>query len=315
MIKVAVDAMGGDFAPKVAIEGAIQARKEMGADTAIILFGQEEIIKPALAGFGISESLIPVVHAPEVIGMEEHGTSAIKSKQESSIVKGIGAVAQGKVDVFASAGNTGAVMVGSVFILKPIDGVLRPGIAGFLPKEKGNTYRITLDVGANAECKPEVLAQFAEIGSIVTKQLYKISNPRVGLMSLGTEEGKGTTITQAAYNLIKDNKRVNFVGNIEGRNVFDDTCDVIVCDGYVGNVMLKMGESIYPFLKSRGFVDEFVELFNWENVGGSPIVGINGNIVIGHGASNAKAIKNMIKVSADLAKADLVNQIKNSLGK
>lgn len=315
MIKIAVDAMGGDFAPKVAIEGAIQARKELGSDVAIILFGQEEIIKPVLASYGMSESIIPIVHADEVIGMEEHATSAIKSKQNSSIVKGIGAVAQGKVDVFASAGNTGAMMVGSVFILKTIEGVLRPGIAGFLPKEKGNCYRITLDVGANAECKPEVLAQFAEIGSIITKHLYKIDSPRVGLMNLGTEEGKGNTITQAAYSLIKENNRVNFIGNIEGRNVFDDTCDVIISDGFVGNVMLKMGESIYPFLKARGFVDEFVELFNWENVGGSPIVGINGNVVIGHGASNAKAIKNMIKVSLDLAKADLVNQIKNSLGK
>ncbi len=315
MIKIAVDAMGGDFAPKVAIEGAIQARKEMGSDIAIILIGQEEIIKPTLSSFGISESIIPVIHAPEVIGMEEHGTNAIRSKQESSIVKGIGAVAQGKVDVFASAGNTGAMMVGSVFILKTIEGVLRPGIAGFLPKEKSNSYRITLDVGANAECKPEVLAQFAEIGSIVTKHLYGIATPRVGLMSLGTEEGKGNTTTQSAYSLIKENARVNFVGNIEGRNVFDDTCDVIICDGFVGNVMLKMGESIYPFLKSRGFVDDFVELFNWENVGGSPIVGINGNIVIGHGASTSKAIKNMIRVSADLAKADLVNQIKISLGK
>lgn len=315
MIKVALDAMGGDFAPKVAIEGAIQARKEHGSDVAIVLVGQEDIIKSGLASYGVPDSLFPIVHAPEVIEMGEHATQAIKSKQESSIVKGIGAVAQGKVDVFASAGNTGAMMVGSVFILKTIEGVLRPGIAGFLPKAKGNQYRITLDVGANAECKPEVLAQFAEIGSIVTKHLFKIANPRVGLMSLGTEEGKGTTITQAAFPLIKENPRVNFIGNIEGRNVFDDTCDVIICDGYVGNVMLKMGESIYPFLKERGFVDEFVELFNWENVGGSPIVGINGNIVIGHGASTAYAIKNMIKFSVDLAKADLVNQIKNSLGK
>lgn len=310
-MKIAVDAMGGDYAPKVVIEGALDAKKELGSSAAIILVGKQDDIVACLNAAGAPADSFYIVHASEVVGMEEHGTNAIKAKQDSSIVKGIGMVMQGKADVFASAGNTGAMMVGAVFMLKPIEGILRPGIAGFLPREKGG-YKIAIDVGANAECKPEVLAQFAELGSVVSRHLYNIPNPKVGLMSLGTEEGKGTTVTQAAFSLIKSNEKVNFVGNIEGRNVFDEMVDVIVCDGYVGNVMLKMGESIYPYLKKRGFVDDFVELFNWENVGGSPIVGINGNIIIGHGASSAYAIKNMIKLSADIVKSDLTNNIKKS---
>lgn len=313
-MKIAVDAMGGDYAPKVVIEGALEAKKELSSDATIILVGRQDDIVSCLSSFGADPSTFPIVHAPEVIEMGEHATESVQAKQESSIVKGVGMVAMGKADAFASAGNTGAAMVASVFILKRIEGVLRPGIAGFLPKAKGG-YGITLDVGANADCKPEVLAQFAELGSIVSKHLYNIENPKVGLMSLGTEEGKGTVNTLAAFPLIQANPKVNFVGNIEGRNVFDDSVDVIVCDGFTGNVMLKMGESIYPYLKQRGFVDEFVELFNWENVGGSPIVGINGNIIIGHGASNAKAIKNMIKLSVQIVKSDLTNQIKASLTK
>jgi phosphate acyltransferase len=310
-MRIAVDAMGGDFAPKAVVEGALQAQKEISSDAKIILVGIQDDILSCLDALGASPESFPIVHASEVVTMEEHGTKAIQAKQDSSIVKGIGMVKQGKADVFASAGNTGAVMVGAVFMLKPIEGVLRPGIAGFLPKEKGG-YGITMDVGANADVKPEFLGQFAQLGAIVSRHLYKIDNPRVGLMSLGTEDGKGTVTTLSAFQIIKDNPKVNFVGNIEGRNVFDDTVDVIVCDGYVGNVMLKMGESIYPFLKKRGFVDDFVELFNWENVGGSPIVGINGNVIIGHGASSAYAIKNMIKLSKQIVDSDLTNQIKQS---
>lgn len=311
-MKIAIDAMGGDYAPKAVVEGALDAKKELSSDVRIILVGRQDDITSCLSAAGAPIDSFMIVHASEVVGMDEHGTSAIKAKQDSSIVKGIGMVMQGKVDAFASAGNTGAMMVGSVFMLKPIEGVLRPGIAGFLPREKGG-YKIAVDVGANAECKPEVLAQFAELGSIVSKHLYKIETPKVGLMSLGTEDAKGTTNTLAAFQLIKSNPKINFVGNIEGRNVFDEAVDVIVCDGYVGNVMLKMGESIYPYMQKRGFVDDFVELFNWENVGGSPIVGINGNIIIGHGASSAYAIKNMIKLSIDIVKSDLTNEIKKSL--
>ncbi|MDX2188288.1 MAG: phosphate acyltransferase PlsX [Bacteroidota bacterium] len=311
-MKIALDAMGGDYAPKAVIEGALEAKKELASNSTIILLGRKDDIVSTLSSLGASPDSFPIVHTNDVIEMGEHATKAIQTKQDSSIVKGVGMLAQGHADVFASAGNTGAAMVASVFILKPIEGVLRPGIAGFLPKAKGG-YGITLDVGANADCKPEVLAQFAEIGTYVSRYLYNIPSPRVGLMSLGTEEGKGTVTTLAAFPLIKSNDKVNFVGNIEGRNVFDDTVDVIICDGYVGNVMLKMGESIYPYMKERGFVDDFVELFNWENVGGSPIVGVNGNVIIGHGASNAKAIKNMIKLSVQYVESDLTNKIRNAL--
>lgn len=310
-MKIAVDAMGGDFAPKVAVEGAVLAKQNLPQDCEIILLGPEETITSLLTSLGADRSLFHIHHSPQVIEMAENPTKAFQQKQDSSIANGFKLLAMGKADAFCSAGNTGAMMVGSIFTIKPVKGVLRPVIAGFFPQFTGR-YGIIVDVGANADCKPEMLAQFAELGSLFVKYFYGIDNPKVGIMSLGEEDEKGTITTLAAFKLIKETGKVNFVGNLEGRDVMTGKADVIVCDGYIGNVMLKLGESMYPMLKQRGFVDDFIEMFNWENMGGSPILGANGNVIIGHGSSSAYAIKNMILSSKKLVESGLSNKIREA---
>jgi glycerol-3-phosphate acyltransferase PlsX len=201
-----------------------------------------------------------------------------------------------------------------MFTIKPIEGVLRPGIAGFIPQVSGR-YGVLMDVGANTDCKPEVLVQFAEMASIFATDLYNIDRPRVGLINVGEEEQKGSLLTQAAYQLLKVNPNINFVGNLEGRDIYSDKVDVMVCDGFVGNVILKSSEGIYPLLKQRNFTDSFIDMFHWETVGGSPILGVNGDVVIGHGSSGLLAIKNMILLSQNLAKSEISKKIKNAYSK
>ena len=313
-MKIAVDAMGGDYAPKVAVEGALLASKELAPDDSIVLIGIEEQVRSLLSSLGTIPHNITLVHASEVIGMDEHPTKAVPQKKDSSIVKGYQLLATQNVDVFCSAGNTGAMLVGAMFTIKAIDGVLRPGIAGFLPKETGR-YSILMDVGANTDCKPEILAQFGEMASIFASDLYGIPTPRVGLINVGEEEQKGSILTAAAYQVLKANPNIHFVGNIEGRDIYGDKSDVMICDGFVGNVILKAAEAIYPLMKKRQFVDDFVQMFHWEAVGGSPILGVNGNVVIGHGSSSAIAIKNMILLSEKIAKSGVSTKIKNAFSK
>lgn len=311
MIKIGVDAMGGDFAPDEVIKGALLAAKELSSGSRLVLIGDENAIRESFAKQGQNPSDFDIIHADEYIGMHEHPTKAISSKPNSTIMVGYKALATKKLDVFCSAGNTGAMMVGAMFTIKPIEKILRPGIAGFIPKVN-NKYGVLVDVGANAECKPEVLQQFAELGSLYYQHVFNASNVRVGLLSLGEEEEKGTQVIQATHQLLKNNKNINFIGNIEGRDIFLDKADVIVCDGYVGNVILKMAESLYPILHEKGYHDEFVDLFNWKNVGGSPILGVNGNVVIGHGSSDAFAIKNMILQSEKMANSEIIQKIKEA---
>ena len=306
--------MGGDYAPKVAVEGALLASKELAGDDSIVLIGIEEQVKSVLSSLGGTPSNVQVIHASEVIGMEESPTKAVPQKKDSSIVKGYLLLKGQEVDVFCSAGNTGAMLVGAMFTIKPIEGVLRPGIAGFLPKETGR-YSILMDVGANTDCKPEILEQFGEMASIFASDLYGIPVPRVGLINVGEEEQKGSLLTSAAHQLLKANTNIHFVGNIEGRDVYGDKADVMICDGFVGNVILKSAEAIYPLMKKRNFVDDFVEMFHWEAVGGSPILGVNGNVVIGHGSSSAMAIKNMILLSEKIAKSGVSSKMKNAFSK
>lgn len=309
-MNIALDAMGGDYAPSSIIEGAVIARKEvLPADFNLMLVGKEDIIKSELERLGGNPDDFIIVHASEVVEMAEHPTKAISQKRDSSIFKGFGLLMQGKADVFCSAGNTGAMLVGSMFTIKSIEGVIRPGIAGFFPKDSGR-YGTIVDVGANADCKPDVLNQFAEMGYVYHKNIFGVENPTVGLLSLGTEETKGTLLTQAAFQLLKLNSNINFIGNIEGRDIMSDKVDVIVCDGYTGNVVLKLGESMYPLLEKRGFVDNFVELFNHQNVGGSPILGVNGNVIIAHGDSNPKAIKNLLNLAVQTVQSNITEKIK-----
>lgn len=310
-MRLALDAMGGDFAPKAIIEGAILASDSLPSDAEIILIGNEKVIREHLSQLEGNKSRIQIVHADEVITMAEHPTKAFSQKPNSSISIGFQLLKQKEVDAFCSAGNTGAMLVGSMFSIKTIEGILRPGIAGFMPQESGR-FSIIIDVGANADCKPEMLAQFAVIGSLYAKYIYGIESPKVGLMNLGAEEEKGTILTLAAHQLIKQIDSINFVGNLEGRDLFDSKADVIVCDGYTGNIILKMGETFYDLVSKRGFEDKFFNMFNYEEVGGSPILGVNGNVIIGHGISSPKAIKNMMHQAYDLTKAEISDKIKNA---
>ncbi len=292
-MRIALDAMGGDYAPEAVVKGAILAAKQLEKDDVILLIGIEDVIKPLLSQENYTGNNIKIVHASQVIEMGEHPTKALAQKTDSSIAVGYGLLKLQKADAFCSAGNTGAMLVGAMFSVKAIEGILRPSIGGLVPKLNGG-FGIMLDVGANADCKPEVLEQFGEIGSIYAKYVLEIPNPKVGLMNLGEEEGKGTVVTQAAHQRLKANSTINFIGNIEGRDLFNDKADVIVCDGYTGNIILKMAENIYDILNEKNMHDPFFDKFNYEAVGGSPILGINGNAVIGHGVSSPKAICNMV---------------------
>ncbi len=310
-MKIALDAMGGDFAPQAIVEGAVLAKKEVLKDEAeLVLIGREEEIKSQLDALGAAHSDFTIVHASEVIDMAEHPTKAISQKQDSSIHHGYALLKQQKVDAFCSAGNTGAMLVGAMFTIKAIQGIIRPGIAGFYPKTHGR-YGIVLDVGANADCKPDVLGQFADLGSIYYKNIFNVDKPKVGLLNLGEEETKGTLLTLAAYQLLKLNKHINFIGNVEGRDILTDKADVIICDGFTGNVVLKLGESFWDTMSERNLVDDFVKMFNYESVGGSPILGVNGNVIIGHGVSSPQAIKNLMNLAVQTVKSDVCEKIKS----
>ncbi|HET6569750.1 MAG TPA: phosphate acyltransferase PlsX, partial [Rhodothermales bacterium] len=243
-IRVAVDAMGGDRAPSVVIEGAVRAVQSAAEPIEILLFGPEDALRQAAetAGVTLDPSFIQVVNAPDVIGMGESPTAAVKGKPRSSIHLGLGAVKAGKADAFVSAGNTGAVMAASLFILGRLPGVARPSVIGYYPTVQ--SFCILLDAGTNVDCKPEHLLQFAQMGTIYARNMLKRDNPVVALMNIGEEPGKGNEQVKAAFDLLAGSPDVNFRGNIEGRDVLEHAADVIICDGFVGNIMLKLGESV-----------------------------------------------------------------------
>ncbi|WAC11370.1 phosphate acyltransferase PlsX [Dyadobacter pollutisoli] len=292
-MKIAVDAMGGDLAPQAIVEGVIQAASELPSEARIVLIGRESVIWEIFNQNNFTPTNVDVVHAEDVIEMGEHPTKALSQKPNSSIGVGFKLLKEKEVDIFCSAGNTGAMHVGALFSIKAIEGIIRPAIAGFVP-QVGGGYSIMLDIGANADCKPEVLAQFGEIGSIFAQYTFQIDRPRVALMNIGEEEQKGSLTSQATYPLLKQNKRINFIGNIEGKDLFTNKADVIVTDGFTGNILFKLGESLYEISKKRGFQDDFIDQTNYESIGGSSIIGVNGNVMIAHGISSPLAIKNMI---------------------
>ncbi len=310
-MKIGLDILGGDYAPNSTILGAIAAQKELSEDQRIVLFGNEEETKRLIKEAGSDPSLFDYVHAPDNIGMGEHPTKAITQKPNSSISKGFEALKNKEVDSFASAGNTGAMLVGSMFSVKTIPGVLRPAIATNVPKLKAGTG-ILLDVGANADCKPEMLNQFAILGSLFTEYVHGIKNPKVGLLNIGEEEEKGNMLTTSTYPLLKQNSKINFIGNSEGRDLFSDQADVYVCDGYTGNVVLKLAESFYVVTLKKGFKDDFFDRFNYERYGGSPILGVNAPVIIGHGISTPEAIKNMVLLSKDMVESGVIDKIKSA---
>lgn len=308
-MNIAIDVMGGDYAPEAVIDGIIESIDLLTNGETILAIGPQDTINNLFKSRNFSSSQVRVIHAEQVIEMGEHPTKALSQKPNSSIGIGFSLLKEGKADVFASAGNTGAMMVGSLFSVKTINGIQRPAIAGFVPQVDGR-YAIMLDIGANADCKPEMLAQWAELGSIYFESTTGQTDPRVGLMNIGEEEQKGSILAQGTHALLKENSNINFIGNIEGKDLFRNKADVIVTDGFTGNIVLKMGESIYNIMKEQGMMNDFVENTNYENYGGSPIIGINGNVIIAHGASSPKAIKNMIKLCKSVVDSNVCQKIK-----
>jgi glycerol-3-phosphate acyltransferase PlsX len=311
-MKIGIDIMGGDFAPKNTVYGSILAKNELSNDCLIVLFGKESDILSELKKHSVSPNQFEIVDCTQVIEMAEHPTKAFKSKPNSSIAKGFSYLAEGKIDGFASAGNTGAMFVGGYYTVKAIGGILRPAISTLIPREDGGVT-VLLDVGANADCKADVLYQFGILGSLFSEHVCGIQNPKVSLLNVGEEKTKGNMLTQATYVMMENNVDYNFVGNIEGRDLFDSDVDVIVCDGFTGNIVLKEAEAFYKLLKKRAMEDDYFNRFNYENYGGTPILGLNKTVIIGHGISNEIAIKNMIKLTKDVVEADLANKIKNNL--
>ena len=310
-MKIGLDIMGGDHAPHSTLHGALLASEQLGADEKIVLIGDSNVAKEILQQNNAELALFEFIHADDQIAMNEHATKAIRKKPNNSISVGFEALKNGEIDVFSSAGNSGAMLVGSMFSVGPIKGVIRPCITSVLPKENGSVGLI-LDVGVNADCKPDVLFQFAILGSLFAENVYGLKNPKVGLLNIGEEKGKGNLLTQAAYHLLEDNDDINFIGNVEGRDLFNEKADVIVCDGFTGNVVLKQAESFFTILAKRNLLDNYFKRFNYENYGGTPVLGVSGNVLIGHGISNDKAIKNMILLGKDLIHSNLTKKIKTA---
>lgn len=311
-MNIGIDMMGGDFAPLEAVKGALQFLEDSPENVHLFLIGDESKLEPLLVEYAVPRNRIRIVHADQVIDMHEHPTKALKEKQKSSIAIGFHLLATGKTDAFISAGNTGAMLVGALFSLKALEGVLRPTISTIIPKENGQTG-LLLDVGLNADCKPEQLNQFAVMGSVYAKLMLGIDNPRVGLMNVGEEEGKGNLLAQATYPLLKANQHIYFIGNVEGRDVLVDKADVMVCEGFTGNIILKLAESLYEISHRNNIGGEYFSRFNFENYGGTPVLGVAKPVIIGHGISQAKAFKNMIGVAEKMIEKNVLGIMREEL--
>lgn len=309
-MKIGIDTMGGDLAPEEVLKGIADFFGESNAH--VVLVGDEEKINATRSPFSLPQEKFSIVHAPEVIGMHEHPTKALKEKKQSSIAVGFHLLATEKIDAFISAGNTGAMLVGSLYALKPVEGVLRPTISSLLPKENGSVG-LLLDVGLNSDCKPEQLNQFAIMGSVYSQHILGIASPRVALLNIGEEEGKGNLLAQGTYPLLKENSRINFVGNIEGRDIFMDNADVVVCDGFTGNIILKLAESLFGITQRQGIDHEYFQRFNFENYGGTPVLGVSKPVIIGHGISKGKAFKNMLLLAQKMIEKDMMQKLQSEL--
>ncbi len=308
-MNIGLDMMGGDFAPLEAVKGLALFFAKTNTDIHFTLIGEEIAIKDLLHQHQVPLTNIELVHAGQAIGMHEHPTRALKEKPTSSIALGFKLLATGKIDAFISAGNTGAMLVGALFSIKAIEGVTRPTIGAYIPREDGS-LGLLVDAGANADCKPENLSQFATLGSLFVEHILGINNPKVGLINIGEEEGKGNLLAQAAYPLLKENEHINFIGNIEGRDILLSKADVMVCEGFTGNVVLKLAESVYDIIQRRGIEDEHFDRFNFEMYGGVPVLGVAKPVIIGHGISKDLAFKNMISIAQRMLETDLMQKMK-----
>jgi len=329
MITIAVDAMGGDHAPRAEIEGALLAAREFAVR--VLLVGQESVVKHELARHAGRRGLaIEIVHASDVITMQDSPTQAFRKKRDSSVHVAARLVRDAKAEGFVSAGNTGAVMATARFVLGTLPSVDRPALAAPFPNSK-ESVSVLLDVGANVDSRPEHLEQFAVMGEIYYRALFGTRRPRVALLSIGEEEGKGNELTREAAGRLK-RLPLHFVGNVEGRHVFEGEVDVIVCDGFIGNVALKIGEGLVEhigvmlkkaltstlasqvgYVLSRRAYQQVKRRLDYSEYGGAPLLGVRGITVIGHGRSNANAIKNAIRVAAELARSRLNEKIEQEL--
>lgn len=311
-MNIGLDIMGGDYAPESIMKGAVLARDVLPATDTIYLFGPEDVIVDHLRQMKVSADGFQIVKTTQIIGMGEQPTRAITQKTDSGIAKGFQYLKKNKIDSFASAGNTGAMLVGAIYSVNVVQGIIRPATTSVLPKENGG-IGVLIDVGTNPDSKPDVMHQFGILGSVYARYVYGIENPKVGLLNIGTEEEKGNLLTQSAYRIMKDTNDFNFVGNVESRDLFNDKADVIVCDGFTGNIIIKQAEKVYHMLKKRGFSDPFFDRMNYEKYGGTPILGVNGTVIIGHGISNDVAIKNMILLSKEVFEANIAGKISFAL--
>jgi len=311
-MRIGVDILGGDYAPEATVSGCILAAKSLPSTVKLVLIGDDSSIRSICHRENFDPAVFDIVHTTEFIDMGEHPARAFAQKHDASVVLGFRMLAHKEIDGFASAGNTGAMMVGAMQVIKSIPGIIRPCIPATIPRPAEKPM-LLLDVGINPDCSQDELHQYAILGDIYARQVLNIASPRVGLLNIGEEEGKGNLVTKAAYQLMKDSPMFNFVGNVEGNDLFSDNADIMVCDGFVGNVMLKEAEAFYTMVRKRKILDDFFEKFNFVNYGGTPILGINAPVLIAHGISNDIAIKNLIFHTVEVIKGNLCEKIKEAL--
>ena len=307
-MRIGVDVMGGDFWPEAPVSGALLARETLGEELSLVLIGDEETIRAEFARQNADISPFEIVHTPDYVSMDDSPTRTLVQKPRSTINLGLGMVKEKRLDGFVSAGNTGAMLVGSIMGLGKIGGVNRPTIGVFFPNSSGN-LTLLCDVGANVDCKAETLYHFGVLGSVFMERVLKVESPRVALVNIGEEPSKGPQVVQNAHALMADSPFINFTGNVEGRDIYHGKADVYVCDGFTGNIVLKFGESLYDVMRSRYTEDEFIKTFNFERYGGVPILGINGISIIGHGISTGNAFVSMIRTAMEAVQAQLVNHL------
>lgn len=326
-MKIVLDAMGGDFGPAPNVEAAVSAAREFGWEIALV--GRKELIRPLLAQHNTANLHLPIVHASEVIEMGEHPAQAVRTKKDSSMVVGMQMVRNGDADAFVTMGNTGGALAAALFHLGRIQGIQRPALSAVFPSAKG--WVLLLDVGANADCKPEYLLQFALMGSIYAERVMGIRNPRVGLISNGEEETKGSELVQQAHALLKQ-APINFIGNVEGRNLPAGSADVFVTDGFTGNVMIKLAEGMGEFIKSmlreeimrttrgklgglliKDALGRISKRTDYQEIGGAPLLGVDGVVIIGHGRSQARAIRSALMRAAEAVERGVVDAIEAGL--
>ena len=310
-MRIGIDIMGGDYAPEAIVLGSSLAYKELPENTQLVLIGDEGQITTICRNNSIPIENFEIIHASQQIGMGDYPIKAFSQKTDSSIVVGFKLLKKGKIDSFASAGNTGAMLVGAMQVIKSVPGIIRPAIAASMPRITEKPM-LLLDVGINPDCKPDVLYQYAILGKIYARDIFGIDEPRIGLLNIGSEEEKGNLLTKSTFQAMKDTTDFAFYGNVEGNDLFGDKVDVIVCDGFIGNVMLKEAEAFYSLIRRQKIHDPFFEKFNFVNYGGTPVLGVNAPVIIAHGISNNITVKNMILRCIDVVKADITGKIKEA---